>query len=80
MAPLDLVTELRRRPFVPLCLHVDDGTVYVVSNPELAMVGLDSAVICTPAREDPRFYERYDVVALRHITRLELRPDQSNRS
>ena len=80
MPPQDLLTELRRRPFVPFFLHVSDGTVYEIRHPELVVVGLASAVVCYPAQSDPRFYERYDVVDLRHVTRLEPRPDLAPQS
>jgi hypothetical protein len=75
MPPQDLLNELRRRPFVPFRLHVDDGTIYEVRHPELMIVGLASAIVGFPVPGDPRFYERYDLVDLRHIARLEPRPD-----
>jgi hypothetical protein len=75
VSPQDLLNELRRRPFVPFLLHISDGTVYQVRHPELVMVGLTSANIGYLAPGDPRFYERYNVVDLCHVTRLEPRPD-----
>lgn len=71
MPPQDVLTALRCRPFVPFLIHVSDGITYEVRHPELVVVSLASAVVGYPAPGDPRLCERYDIVDLRHITRLE---------
>ena len=72
MPPQDLLTALRRRPFVPFRLHVSDGTVYEVRHPELLMVDLGSAVVGLGAAGQPfPQVERYEIVDLTHIVRLE---------
>lgn len=72
MPPQDLLQFVRRRPFIPFRLHVSDGTVYDVRHPELLMVALATAVVGLPASgEQPPAVERYEIVDLRHIVRLE---------
>jgi hypothetical protein len=72
MPPQDLLQAVRRRPFVPFRLHVSDGTVYDVRHPELLMVAVASAVVGVPSTGLPLpQVERYEVVDLRHIVRLE---------
>lgn len=72
MPPEDLVRALQSKPFKGLRIHVSDGTKYEVRHPELVMVGFGSAVIgmtekCTLLP----LYNRFEVVALSHIVRLE---------
>jgi hypothetical protein len=72
MPPADLLQALRRRPFVPFRLHVSDGTVYDVRHPELLMLAVGSAVVGLPSASLPLpQVERYEIVDLRHIVRLE---------
>lgn len=72
MPPQDLLQALRRRPFVPFRLHVSDGTIYEIRHPELLMVAVASAVVGLPTgtQQLPQV-ERYEIVDLRHIVRLE---------
>ena len=71
MPPADLLQALRRRPFEPFRLHVLDGTVYDVRHPELVMVAVASAVVGVPAAGTaPPQIDRYEVVDLRHVSRL----------
>jgi hypothetical protein len=71
MPPADLLSALRRRPFEPFQLHVTDGTVYEVRHPDLVIVATASAVVGIPATSlaHPQV-ERYEVVDLRHVSRL----------
>jgi hypothetical protein len=71
MAPNDLLSLLRAKPFRPFRIVSSDGTVYEVRHPDLVAVGLASAFIGYPDQRDPRFYERFDIVSMRHIVRLE---------
>jgi hypothetical protein len=65
---------LRTRPFVPFRVVTPEGTTYEVRHPELCMVGLASVVIGYPSPDDPATYDRYDIVSLRHVYRLEPLP------
>jgi hypothetical protein len=71
MPPQDLLQALRRRPFVPFRLHVSDGTVYEITHPELLMVAPGSAVVGLPGSYPFPQVERYEIVAMGHIVRLE---------
>ena len=45
MAPEELASAVRRRPFVPFRLTLTEGSVYEVRHPELCMPGRRSAVL-----------------------------------
>jgi hypothetical protein len=66
MTSEDVRSELDRQPFRPLRLHLVSGkTIDVTATGQAYM--LQNAVMIVP---DPRA-DRYDVVALRNIERLE---------
>ena len=68
-----LIELLRQRPFQPFRIHVSDGIVYEAHHPELVLVGRSKAVVFLPdPRRPPQAFDRYETVALLHITRLEL--------
>ena len=71
MPPAELLKLLLRKPFVPFRIHMSDGTVYEIKHPDLVLVGLASATVGFPAASDPRLYDRSEIIALRHIVRLE---------
>jgi hypothetical protein len=72
MPPQELLQAVRRRPFSAFRLHVSDGTTYEIRHPELLMVAVASAVVGLPsANQPPPAVERYEIVNLRHIVRLE---------
>jgi hypothetical protein len=71
MSAQDLLTALRRRPFLPFRLYISDGATYDIRHPELVMVAVSSAVVGLPGvGQHPLPVERYDIVDLRHIVRL----------
>jgi hypothetical protein len=71
MPPMELLRMLRQRPFVPFRIHLDDGTVYEVRHPEMVLVGIASAIVSFPDPAQPALFTSWEVVALRHVTRLE---------
>jgi hypothetical protein len=71
MAPAEILALLRARPFVPFRIVTSDGTTYEVRHPDLVMVGIATAVIGYPDKSTPGAYERFDIVSMRHIVRLE---------
>jgi hypothetical protein len=72
MPPQDLLQALRRRPFVPFRLHITDGTIYDVGHPELLLLAVGSAVVGLPSAKLPLpQVERYEIVDLLHVIRLE---------
>jgi hypothetical protein len=50
---------------------MSDGTIYEVRHPELVIVALGTAVVGYPSPDHPGAAERYDIVLLRHIVRIE---------
>jgi hypothetical protein len=71
MPPADLVRMVRAQPFVPFRIHLDGGTVYRINHPELVMVGIASAIVAFPDEQRPELYRSWEIVDLRHISRLE---------
>jgi hypothetical protein len=71
MPPAELLQLLRRRPFVPFRIHLDEGTTYEVRHPELVMVSVGAAIVGFPDPSHPGMYASHEIVALRHIARLE---------
>lgn len=71
MRPIELVTLLRRRPFVPFRLHVSGGVSYDILFPEWMLVGATTVFI--GARRDPNspIFDEPILVAVRHIIRIE---------
>jgi hypothetical protein len=68
----DFTEEFRRRPFEPFRIHVSDGSTYEVRHPELVMVSPSRVLIFMPLADQPYpAFERFDSIALVHITRLE---------
>ena len=63
--------ELRKRPFEPFRLCLTDGTVYEIRHPDLVMVGLQRLLVGVPAEGREGIFQRYDVVSLLHVVRLE---------
>jgi hypothetical protein len=71
MPPAELLQLLRRRPFVPFRIHLDEGTTYEVRHPELVMVSVGAAIVGFPDPSHPGMYTSHEIVSLRHIARLE---------
>ena len=72
MAPEELATALRRRPFIPFRLILTEGSSYEIRHPELCMAGHRTALIGLITREDPDLlFERSVSVDILHIVKLE---------
>ena len=72
MAPEELVSAIRRRPFVPFRLTLTEGSTYDVHHPEFCMVGRRSAIIgLTPLGETQQLFESSVTLDLLHIVKLE---------
>ena len=71
MRPDDVLTELRRQPFVPILIRLSNGREYTIRHPELVLVGRSSLNIGTPATDlPPGVYDHYDVVSLLHVAQI----------
>ncbi len=72
MSLQDLQTALRRRPFEPFRLYVSDGATYDIRHQELCVPGTRSLFIgIKESATDELAYDRYAIVDLIHVTRLE---------
>ena len=51
MRPEEFLKLMRRTPFVPLRVHMSDGSTYDIKHPEFAAVGRTSLIICVDERD-----------------------------
>lgn len=71
MSPEELNSALRRRPYIPLRIHVTDGVHYDVFNPEMAKIGRTILFIGFQRNVDRPFFDEPVMVSMRHVTRVE---------
>ncbi|MGQ9650926.1 MAG: hypothetical protein ACUVXJ_12515 [Phycisphaerae bacterium] len=71
MRPEDLRDLLRRQPFVPVKIHLSDGTTYEVRHPEMAIIGRSTATIGVEKQEGSGIADRLMYRSLLHIVRVE---------
>ena len=74
MGPQELESKLRKKPFQPFRIVTTLGKTYNVTERDLAMimVGKRAVIIGLRAPETDPNFDRYEVVSLFHIVRLEL--------
>jgi hypothetical protein len=70
MRPEEVVALLRRRPFVPLRIHMTDGKIYDIHHPEMVLVRRQSLDIGVPNTDDG-VADRVDHCSLLHTMRIE---------
>ena len=71
MRPEELRTLSRRRPFVPIRIHLTDGTVYDVRDPEMALLTRSTVEIGVEKREGSGIADDVVYCSLVHIVRVE---------
>lgn len=71
MRPDELVKLLRRRPFIPLCLHMTDGQTYDVRHPDNVIVTRSYAHIGMATDQATGVLEGVEYCSLLHIVRAE---------
>lgn len=72
MSQQDVLEMLRQRPFQAFRIHLCDGSVYEIRHPEMMVVGRTRALVFFPPEGMALpAIDRYEAVALLHITRLE---------
>jgi hypothetical protein len=80
MGPQDLDAELQKKPFEPFRIVTTTGKTYDVTERDrpMILVGKLTVVIGLRVPESDPYFDRYEVVALVHIVRLEpmLQPQQ----
>jgi hypothetical protein len=73
MAPQDLESELNKNPFQPFRIVTTGGKSYDITEKTrpLLLVGKRSVIIGLRVPETDPYFDRYQVVSLVHIIRLE---------
>jgi len=62
---------LRRRPFVPLRLHLTDGSTYDIRHPEMAFLTRTTVEIGIEAQEGSGIADNVVYCSLLHVVRAE---------
>jgi hypothetical protein len=77
MSPQDLDSELHKKPFLPFRIVTTTGKAYEITERDLPMILVGQRTVIVGfrgvAETDPHF-DRYEVVSLNHIVRLEPMP------
>jgi hypothetical protein len=73
LAPQDLESELKKEPFQPFRIVTTGGKTYDVTERDrpLLFVGKRSVIIGLRVPDTDPYFDRYEVVSLVHIIRLE---------
>jgi hypothetical protein len=72
MIPEAVDRELSREPFVPLRLHLSDGSQHDVTTPGLAFIAHGALFLARTDRPHTRIMDDCLLISLRHIVRIEL--------
>jgi hypothetical protein len=78
MVPQDLESELKNEPFQPFRIVTTNGKTYDITEKDrpLLLVGKRTVIIGLRVPETDPYFDRYEVVSLLHIVRLEPIPQQ----
>ena len=73
MAPQNIASELKKNPFEAFRLVMTDGKTYEVHerDREFVQVGRRFIIIFFRVAENDPFFERYEILSLNHIQRIE---------
>jgi hypothetical protein len=73
LAPQELESELRKEPFQSFRIVTTGGKTYEITERDLPMilVGKCAAIIGFRVPESDPYFDRYEVLSLVHIVRLE---------
>jgi hypothetical protein len=74
MPPEALKRLLRQNPFGSFRLVMTDGKTYDIVHPDFLWIGMAEAHVGTRGDVQEGIWERFDIIALRHITRIEPLP------
>ncbi len=81
MRPADLVRRLEDQPFQPFRIHLSDGTTLAVTQPNMVMVGVSSAILPTSFTKDEeghRLVRDWRTIAIVHITQFSSLTEEAN--
>jgi hypothetical protein len=70
MTPNDIREDIRRQPFRPVRLIVDDGSQYDIYHPDMCMIGLGSIIVGLANDPSSPYFERTVRIDCRHISRI----------
>ena len=62
---------IRRRPFIPIRVHMSDGSHYDIKHPEMVIVGRNTMVIALGASYEEGIPEDYAHCSWLHVTHVE---------
>ena len=71
MRPIDIHSQVKERPFVPLRMHFSDGSHYDIRHPELITVTRTVIGLTIMGPPGARLPERVILCDPLHVTRLE---------
>jgi hypothetical protein len=74
MRPEDLTALLRKRPFVPLRIHMTDGHTYEIRHPDAILVSRSHAMVILQQDPGTGVIDRYEYLGLIHVVRVEELP------
>ncbi len=79
MSPQDIESELHKKPFLSFRIVTTTGKAYDITERDLPMilVGKRTVIIGFRVAETDANFDRYEVVSLVHIVRLEPIPETS---
>jgi hypothetical protein len=72
MTPEAIDRELNRDPFIPVRLHLTDGTFVDVLNPGLTFIAHGALYVARTDRPHTRIMDAFRLISLRHVVRVEL--------
>lgn len=76
----DILTRVRKQPFVPIRFVTSAGEHYDVYQPEMVWVGRRDVHVGTESKENPIIHDQVAVLSLLHITAIEPIPAKEKRS
>jgi len=73
MAPQDLESELKKKPFRPFRIVTTTGKTYDITEKDVPLlwIGKRTVLIGLRVPETDPYFDRYEAVSLMHIVRLE---------
>ena len=72
MHPEAIDQELSREPFVPIRLHLTDGSTFDIYNPGLSFIARLALYVARSDRPHSRIMDDFRLISLRHIVSVEL--------
>lgn len=71
MRPAEIQKQIKGQPFVPLRMHLSDGSHYDIRHPEMVTVSLSVISVAVFGKRNGELPERIVLCDPIHITRLE---------